>query len=56
MPVLTSNLFSRLRPKKSPPIFIEVNDEFNKSYIIKRLLNKRAIRKGRGLATEYLTK
>ena len=53
--VLTDNLFSRLKPNKPPSIFVEGNDEFNKSYIIKRLLNKRVIRKGRGLVTKYLT-
>ena len=39
-----------------PLIFVEGNEEFNKSYIIKRLLNKRIVRKGRGLVTKYLTR
>ena len=54
--MLTGDLFSRLRLNKLPPIFVEGDDEFNKLYIIKRLLNKRVIKKGRGLVIEYLIK
>ena len=52
----SNDLYTRLKPNKSLPIFVEDNDEFNKLYIIKRLLNKRVIRKESGLVTEYIAK
>ena len=37
-----------------PSVFIKGDTESYKSFKIDRFLNKRIIRKGRGLATEYL--
>ena len=56
IPSANTDPYARLRPDEPPPIFVEGDDEFNKSYIIKRLLNKRVIRKERGLVTRYYIK
>ena len=56
IPSANTDPYTRLRPNKPSPIFVEGNDEFNKSYIIDWLLNKRIIRKGRVLVTKYLVK
>ena len=42
----------RLRPRHIPPM--SANEEGTKNYEVERLLNKRTICKGRGLATEGL--
>ena len=46
--------FQRLRPQHPPSVFVEGDTDRHKSFEIDRFLNKRTIRKGRGLAVEYL--
>ncbi len=48
------DLFQRPRPQQPPSVFVEGNTDKHKSFEIDRLLNKRTIQKGRGLAVEYL--
>ena len=51
-----ADLFERLRPDHPPSVFVEGDIDTLKSYEVERLLNKRTMRKGRGLATEYLVR
>ena len=46
--------FDRPRSEYPPSVFVEGNIDTSKSYDLERLLNKRVIRKKRGLVTEYL--
>ena len=48
--------FQRPRPQHPPLVFVEGDTDKHKSFEIDRLLNKRTIRKGRGLAIEYLVR
>ena len=48
--------FDRPRPDHPPSVFVEGDTDTVKSYEVERLLNKRAMRKGRGVATEYLVR
>ena len=48
--------FQRLRPQHPPSVFVEGDTDRHKSFEIDRFLNKRTIRKGRGLAVEYLVR
>ncbi len=48
--------FQRPRPQQPPSVFMEGDTDKHKSFEIDRLLNKRTIRKGRGLAVEYLVR
>lgn len=53
---LSPDPFDRPRPDHPPLVFVEGDTESSKSYFIDRILNKRTIRKGQGMATEYLIK
>ena len=53
---LETDPFDRPRPNYPPSVFVEGDTELFKFYEIDRILNKRTIRKGRGIATEYLLK
>lgn len=53
---LETDPFDRPRPDHPPSVFVEGDTELFKSYEIDRILNKRTVRKGRGIATEYLLK
>lgn len=52
----TMNPFHRPRPEEPPSVFVEGDTDTMKSFELERILDKRMIRKGRGLATEYLVK
>jgi len=45
---------NRLRPNHPPQVYVEGDTEFWKFYEIKRLLDKRVMRKGLGYSVEYL--
>lgn len=53
---LSLDPFDRSRPNHPPSVFVKGDTEFFKSYEIDRILNKRTMRKGRGMTTEYLIK
>ena len=46
--------FHRTRLEQPSSEFVEGDTDKHKSFEIDRLLNKRTVRKGKGLATEYL--
>ena len=48
--------FHQPRPQQPPSVFVEGDSDKHKSFEIDRLLNKRTVRKGRGLAVEYLVR
>lgn len=52
----TKDPFSRFRPQQPPSIFVEGNTDHHKSFKIKRLLNKRTVKKGKGLVIKYLVR
>lgn len=49
----TEDLFGRLRLQQPLFVFVEGNIDHHKSFKIERLLNKRTVRKCKGLAIEY---
>ena len=55
-PSPTDNLFHHPHPQMPPAVFVDGDTEHNKSFEVERLLNKRTVKKGRGLATEYLVR
>ena len=48
--------FRRPRPHQPPSVFVKGDTDKHKSFEIDRLLNKRTVRKGKGLAIEYLVR
>ncbi len=50
------DFFQRPRPQHPPSVFVEGDTDHNKSFEIEHLLNKRTVKKGRGLAIEYLVR
>lgn len=55
-PAPSSDPFNRPVPEQPPSIFVEGDTDEFKSFEVERLLNKRIIKKGRGMATEYLVR
>ena len=55
-PDLSKDPFYRPRPQQPPSVFVEGDTDHHKSFEIDRLLNKRTVRKGKGLAIEYLVR
>lgn len=50
------NPFNRPRLTHPPPVYVEGDTDEWQSYRIKRLLNRRITRRGRGWMTEYLVR
>lgn len=55
-PDLAGDTFQRSCPRQLPLVFVEGDTNKHKSFGIDRLLNKRTIQKGRGLAVKYLVR
>ena len=48
--------FHRPRPEQPPSVFVEGDIDKHKSFEIDRLHNRCKVKKGKGLATEYLVR
>lgn len=55
-PKPSNDLFRRLHPHHPPAIFVNGNTDTLKSFEIDCLLNKRTIKRGRGLRVQYLVR
>lgn len=55
-PVPSEDPFHRPRPQQPPSVFVEGDTDRQKSFKVDRLLNKRTVRKGKGLAVKYLVR
>ena len=53
-PSPTEDPFGRPRPQQPPSVFVKGDTDHHKSFEIERLLNKRTVSKGKGLAIKYL--
>ena len=51
-----TDLYQRPRPDHPDTVFVEGDTDTIKSYEIDRLLNKRIIKKGRGVSVQYLAR
>ncbi len=51
-PSPTEDPFQRPRPQHPPSVFVKSDTDYHKSFKIERFLNKRAVKKDRGLAIE----
>ncbi len=52
----TKDPFDRTRPEHPPSVFVEGDTDNWKSYYIEKLLNKRMIKRGRKMVTQYLVR
>ena len=55
-PSPSENPFHRPRPQQPPSVFVESDTEKAKFFEIDRLLNKRTVKKGKGLAIKYIVR
>lgn len=55
-PKPSNNPFRRPRPHHLPAVFFDGDTDSFKSFVIDRLLNKRTIKRGKGLTIEYLVR
>lgn len=55
-PAPTDDPFARNYPRHPPPIFVEGDTSTLQSFEVERLLNRRVIKRGRGVVTQYLVR
>ena len=55
-PAPSKDPFHRPRPQQPPSVFVEGDTDHQKSFEVDRLLNRRTVKKGKGLAIKYLVR
>ena len=55
-PALSEDPFHRPRPQQPPFVFVEGDTDRQKSFEVDRLLNRRTVKKSKGLAIKYLVR